>query len=298
MHPDPLFGRVLLLADAGELAPALEGFGLRCCATTGGNDALHAIIAADVAMDPFQLVIGADAALAAGLSRAPLLAPPRLLPMDAGLHGQSALRHAVATAFAPPVHQAELRVAGVNVAAGLANVGGDRPFYLKLLDAFYTAQRDTGTALSAHYRAQHWPDLARRSHALRGSAAGIGAQHVQEAAAALELQVKLHGQAEWEQYSALQEELERVLTGLRECFASLAGEAPQAAGGLAQARAAQERLILMLGQFDGDSLDVFAESKACLGAAFGVDVLAAIEEHLQRYEFDAARALLDLPSGH
>ena len=295
MNPEQLHGRVLLLADAGTLATLLEGFGLRCASAHGGNDALHAIIAADVAMDPFQLVIGADTMLAGGLSRAPLLAPPRLLPMDAAMHEPHALRSAVATAFAPPVRQAELRVAGVNVVAGLANVGGDRPFYLKLLDAFLTAQGETGKVMASHFHAGHWADLARRTHALRGSAAGIGAQHVQESAAALELQIKLHGQAKREEYDDLQQELKRVMSGLRECFASLADAAPQAAGGMDQARAAQGRLVLMLAQFDGDTLDVFADSKACLAAAFAPDLLELVEGHLQRYEFDAARALLVLP---
>lgn len=293
LPPGLLDGRVLVLAPDAHLLPALRALGLRAELAPDPNAALHGIIGADVILDPFQLVIGGGAQLAAGLARSHLLAPPRLMA-DGGLPDDGpALHAALASAFGPRAVQAAIEIAGIDSGAGLANVGGDRAFYLRLLERFWRAQQGAGALATGHALAGRWPELMRMAHTLRGSAAGVGASALHGAASTVERQVRQDGAASRAAVQTLAACLEAIVCELERYFASLDDAGQQLTLGTAQARTAQAKLVVMLNEFSGDTLDYFDECRASLTAILPPATLDQLAQHLERYEFDAARGLLD-----
>ncbi len=286
----PLEGRVLVLGPDSAHAAPLRELGLRTDTAPDLMAALHAIISADVAMDPYALVLGASVELGASLARAPLLAAPRLL--DPGALAPDAVQAAVAFAMASVRSAPPILLQGVDTALGLNNVGGDRPFYVKLLERFLRAQQGTAQALGAEAAAGDWVACARRAHSLRGSAASVGADELRQAAEALEHAVGKHGAAP-EELALLFPALGKVMAGLEEFFSSQHDPCQISLLNKAQALAAKAELVVLLDDFSGDTLDFFEEARASLAQLFEAGTLQALAGHLERYEFAQARELLE-----
>jgi HPt (histidine-containing phosphotransfer) domain-containing protein len=77
-------------------------------------------------------------------------------------------------------------IAGVDMAAGLRRVGGNRDLYRKLLCKLATDYADTAVRLSMELREERREDATRRVHSLKGIAGNLGVVSVQSAATALE----------------------------------------------------------------------------------------------------------------
>lgn len=281
----PPEGRVLLLGAAGVQAAQLGVLGLRCDCAPDTTSALHAILAADQALDPFLLVVGATDALAASMAPAHLLAAPRLL-FDAS-------PDAVAAAIAglPRRHGGMPQIAAIDTTVGLKNVGADQAFYLKLLDRFWHAQRGAGPAFAAEAAAGDWAALVSRAHSLRGSAASIGAMALRQAAERLEHAADLRGPVTAE-LPALQRALAEVVAGLDEFFSSQIDQSQVFVLDRAEALGARDQLVVLLKDYSGDALDYFDAVKACLAQLMTPGQLLELAGHIERYEFEAARAVL------
>lgn len=288
----PLEGRVLVLAPHEALVPLLHALGLRAEAAAEPGAALHTLLNADLALDPFQLVIGTTPQLAASLAGAQLLAAPQLLTAGAALHDPLRLREAMAAAIAPRAPPEPLVIEGIDTVAGLENLGGDRTFYLKLLERFWRLHRASLVLLMQAAQARRWDEVMRLAHALRGSAAGIGARAVREAADQLELAIHDNGEPAPGQAMALAGELGAVLAALTEFHESGHDAGHAASPDLAHARAVRAKLEVLLSEFSGEAIDYFDEEGASLEAILPKAALEQLAGHLERYEFDAARAIL------
>lgn len=181
---------------------------------------------------------------------------------------------------------------GIDADAGLKNVGGDQAFYLKLLERFWRTQEGAPAALAGAAQAGQWSAAGARAHSLRGSASGIGAQALREAAEALETAVGPQGRAAGAELEALLAALTAVLEGLDEYFSTHLDSPQHPLADTGRAVAAMAQLDLMLSEFSGEAGDFFEECKDVLAAALAPAAIALLDWHMQRYEFDAARALL------
>lgn len=183
---------------------------------------------------------------------------------------------------------------GIDAGAGLSNVGGDQAFYVKLLERFWRTQHGAACAFADAAGAGDWRAVGERAHSLRGSAAGIGAQALREAAEALELAVgqqRLPATAELE---VLQAALALVFGSLDKYFSTHVDSHQYLVADMARAAAAKAQLDVMLSEFSGEAGDFFDSCKNDLAAALPPAAIVLLEGHMQRYEFDAARAVLAL----
>lgn len=183
-----------------------------------------------------------------------------------------------------------LPIAGLDTGAGLEHVAGDHAFYLKLLGRFARSHRDAACALRASATTENWQQLALLAHSLRGSAAAIGATTLRQDAARLEQHAA--SQAPWAPRDAerLAADLEELVAGLRRHLAP--ASAPATAADARQVHAVRARLAAVLAEFSGDAPDFFDESRHVLAAVLAQPALAQLADHIERYEFDAARVLL------
>ena len=190
------------------------------------------------------------------------------------------------------LHRAQLE--GIDTDAGLRNVGGDQAFYVRLLERFLRAQQGAVNALALEAGEADWSALGRRAHTLRGSAAGIGAHALQLHAEALEQAVAYGGAPDPEILAAMSSSLAVVLAGLEAYFLTHLDVRQSLASDHTRALAAKAQLVAMLSAFSGETNDFFEDCRADLAAALPPAAMRLLEGHVDRYEFDAARALLEL----
>ncbi|MES2299104.1 MAG: Hpt domain-containing protein [Pseudomonadota bacterium] len=185
---------------------------------------------------------------------------------------------------------------GLDLAAGLARVGGDQAFYFKLLERFLHTQRANVGAVPDDAVAQRWAQLEQRAHTLRGSAANIGALALEQAAAALELALRDGGVPATALVETLVAAMRVVFDGIEQHLARQQHGAAQATAapdaGEVAARAAAARLLELLGQYSTDALDYFEDERSHLATILAPDALDAILTRLESYDMDGARALL------
>jgi HPt (histidine-containing phosphotransfer) domain-containing protein len=141
-------------------------------------------------------------------------------------------------------------------------------------------------------RAQRWDEVARLAHALRGSAAGIGARTLHDVADQVELHIRDNGAAIPDQALALAGELGAVLAELALYHEGVHDAGQTVAADTTPAHAAMARLDVLLGEFSGETNDFFDESAASLAQILPPSTMSALAGHLERYEFEAARAVL------
>jgi len=195
-------------------------------------------------------------------------------------------------------------LSGIDSAFGLRHVAGNAALYVQLLDRFRATQREAGRQIAEDYRARRLPQAAVRAHTLRGVAGNIGARELQTLAQAVE-----------EGLSLAEPDPGRLAAGVRALAAAVdatmesldnyfASRAAQAATGPApgiqiepavlpgDAAQAIAQLAQLLAEFSGDATDYFEAVRAQLAAVLETPVLARLEQHLSRYEFEEARQLL------
>jgi hypothetical protein len=89
---------------------------------------------------------------------------------------------------------------------------------------------------------------------------------------------------------ALEAAVEGVMQSLDRYFGS--SEAAQLPATPASAAQALDQLTTLLEEFSGEATDYFEAAKSRLAAILDARVLASVESHLSRYEFEEARMLL------
>jgi len=195
-------------------------------------------------------------------------------------------------------------LSGIDSAFGLRHVAGNVDLYVQLLDRFRATQREAGRQIRDDYQARRLPQAAVRAHTLRGVAGNIGARELQTLAQAVEEGLSL---AEPDRgrlaagVRALDAAVAATMASLDNYFASRAAQAASQPAPAVQiestvlpADAAQAvaQLGQLLAEFSGDATDYFETVRAQLAAVLETTVLARLEQHLSRYEFEEARQLL------
>ncbi|CAH0262134.1 Signal transduction histidine-protein kinase BarA [Massilia sp. Bi118] len=195
-------------------------------------------------------------------------------------------------------------LSGIDSAFGLRHVAGNVALYVQLLDRFRATQRDAGSQIREDYQARRLAQAAARAHTLRGVAGNIGARELQTLAQAVEEGLAL---AEPDRgrlaagVRALDAAVDATMHSLDQYFASRAAQAaiqpaPPAQEAVTHAPAdtlqAIAQLEQLLAEFSGDATDYFETVRGQLAGVLETPVLARLEQHLSRYEFEEARQLL------
>jgi signal transduction histidine kinase/ligand-binding sensor domain-containing protein/DNA-binding response OmpR family regulator/HPt (histidine-containing phosphotransfer) domain-containing protein len=180
-------------------------------------------------------------------------------------------------------------VPGLDVADGLARVGGNTKLYKKLLHRFATTEADAAeriaTALAAPDRA-----LAERlAHTIKGVAGNIGAAEVQQAAAVLEQAIK---------ESAPAGDIERARTSLEKFLASLIQGVRTAlervdrhttpAGDPQEMKITVDRLSRYLDEADGSAIAYFESAGHYLQPLFSAQEFQRFASLIKNYAFSEA----------
>ncbi|KAA6186042.1 transporter substrate-binding domain-containing protein [Thiohalocapsa marina] len=211
---------------------------------------------------------------------------------------------------APPAAEAGLSgLDGIDTAAGLRRVQGNRALYVKLLRKTAQTQADTVEQYDNAVAAGDWTLAQRLIHSLKGVAGTLGARELQAASARLETSVKAR-QPDAAARTQVQQALGRVLAAI----AGLPGASPQAAAtavsddaeraGLASAEPSIEasverstelltelRALIAASSFAAvERLEVARDVLIAAGLATSVEQLQAA---LYEYDFDAAQAIID-----
>ncbi|PZP96908.1 MAG: histidine kinase [Variovorax paradoxus] len=189
-------------------------------------------------------------------------------------------------------------IPGLDTAAGLRRVGGNRGLYLRLLQQFAQGQADAVQRIEAALAAGRPQDAERAAHTVRGVAGNLGLAALHAAAATLEDAVR-HGGDVPAALSAFEAELMARVQALRAAWGTDAGMpvvAPAGAPAIDAAQAAGhvQQFARLLADCDAQAEDYLAEHRAALAQVCGVEAVAAIARAVQAFDFDAAlQALRD-----
>jgi two-component system, sensor histidine kinase and response regulator len=178
---------------------------------------------------------------------------------------------------------------GVDVATACRRLSGKRDLFLDLLRNFSAAWSGVMATLYAAVVRGDWPAACYTVHTLRGVAANLAMPAVTVAAAALE-DALTHDDPD-----ALPDRLEALAIALRPVLAGLA-RLPRAASPAAAPTTLDpdllapvlRRLAALVQQCDMAAEDCFVDLKAIVGARAASPSMTALEQQLNRLEWDAA----------
>ena len=213
----------------------------------------------------------------------------RWCPQHSAQQGQTA-----PTGAAEP----ELRIAGLDVEAGLLRTLGNRAFYLQMLERFRNGQREVGDDIRQsleHNRAQ----AERFAHTLKSTAGQLGAGAVYQLSARLESAIR--GGVQPQALEPLLAELDDTLRALHEAIgAVLPATAPAEVSAQDrqqvdrdEAQAVISRFARLLKECDGEAVDLLEQVSTLLASTLDDEVLACVERAAKQYDFDAALSALN-----
>ena len=226
-------------------------------------------------------------------------------PVEPMLLARTLLRWIRPSGAAPQMEG--LDIEGLQWRDGLRRCGGKPDFYRSMLGQFVQRWKNSGQQVSALLEQSQWEDAARLVHSLKGVAGNLGATQVQ--AAAMELEPQLSALREQRdpasleraadalarlqsQLSPLMERLERALSAIGTAEAS----PRQAAVPPEELQALALRLGEMLELGDVGLMPLMEEKAAAMRQLLGARH-RDFERAVRRYDFDAARRLLDGQDG-
>ncbi len=194
---------------------------------------------------------------------------------------------------APAAADAVPDIEGIDVAAGLKRVAGNRRLYRSLLEQFVAKQAGAAGFIEEALRRGDRTAAERIAHTLKGVAGNLGIGAVQASAANLEKAIR-DGQDSITGFLAvLRPELEsqavRIQAALGEKASSPAGPGEFDAG---KGRAAIARLMGLIDANDGEAADAIEEVAAVLAGKVDCSRLDDLRASVDEFDFDAARTKL------
>ena len=192
--------------------------------------------------------------------------------------------------------------AGLDVRAGLHHADGQAALYLRVLQRFVRDYAGFGRGLERVVAAGDWEDAIRQAHTLKGLAASIGANEIQQRVDALETALRRHGTAEARSALVTAEVLLGPLVdALREHFDAAShspapGEAGTAAGpGLPASALAPwlAQLRELLRQADVEARVQWAQRPGEVAESLTPQAIEGISLALHNFEFELALRWLD-----
>jgi two-component system, sensor histidine kinase and response regulator len=175
-------------------------------------------------------------------------------------------------------------IAGLDAAAGLKRVAGNRALYLKLLRQFCAKQADAGQRVATALAAKDRAAAKRVAHTVNGVAGNIGLVVLREEAVRLEAALKSR-KSVTRVLSAFEAELARTMTALRD---ALGEDRPVAAVRASVDPAQLRRLAALLSQSDGEAADYFTEHAGAIRALFDGDDWTQFEQAMRNFDFEVA----------
>ncbi|MBB4845248.1 signal transduction histidine kinase/DNA-binding response OmpR family regulator/HPt (histidine-containing phosphotransfer) domain-containing protein [Paucibacter oligotrophus] len=232
----------------------------------------------------------------------------------AGLSPEAAaqdLQQRLSKFIAKPSPEGEALIAalpGLDIAAALPRFVNDAGSLRNTLQGFCVNQGHALEELGSALQRQDWAEGERLAHTLKGLSATFGMGALARASAALEQalrQPEPEAQALRSGMAELSQVLQSVLAQLHAYFGTAAtvelfvqaGGANSAPGDPAAAQALQERLRQLLQDSDLDALALAEAQTPLLRTWLGPTRTETLLRHLQRFDFDAALAVLDLAKG-
>ncbi|MBF0421646.1 MAG: response regulator [Magnetococcales bacterium] len=194
-------------------------------------------------------------------------------------------------------------IAGLNVKAGVARMGGRVDGYLKLLSRFCSNQRSAVAAIRQALRALDVDTACRLAHTLKGVAATIGAESLSWRAADVESRLRTRRHHDNDDLNALLEQMAVALESLCQSIDASVPHSPPVANvfSVAQvedAKIINERNALMLQAFQQlESYDASAEETLArmqrlpMTDDLATDLIRVMDKVAQ-YDFESARDLL------
>jgi two-component system, sensor histidine kinase and response regulator len=169
---------------------------------------------------------------------------------------------------------------GLDTAAGLRRVGGNRKLYLSLLRQFVERQANAAAQVATAD-----PATAERiAHTVKGVAGNLGLTSLAPVAGTLEAALR-SGQGMKSALSAFEAEMARTVASLQE---ALGAEAAPAAASAAPDLDALRRLAALLAASDGDAADFFREHEAGIRPLFEGGDFRGFEQAVSGYDFEVA----------
>jgi CheY-like chemotaxis protein len=187
-------------------------------------------------------------------------------------------------------------ITGLDVAGGLKVVSGKLPLYLRVLKMFASTHQGDATKLFDALDSGRLDDARNIAHALKGSAANIGARKIQEIAAGIELPLKQNlSNASSLAHNLLVDlglELDRFIEQLAALQDDSAGKPADQSSGTADAEVLLARLRELLGTDDMASQRYFAANRAEFDGALGSERARQIAGLIDECNFELAQAAL------
>lgn len=187
------------------------------------------------------------------------------------------------------------KLVGLNVQEALQRLLGNEELYQKLLQEFALDQEAAVTAAQEAMLQEDWEVAVRTAHTLKGSAANLGAMALSKSAAQLEMALR-GKEATPDLFQQAQEELQRVLSSIREAWPSEAAEeaTPQAGeGAWLQAEPELGELRRLLAEFDSEAQEYFQAHKKNWAPLFDAMEFSRLEQLLRRFELEDALTQLN-----
>ena len=209
-------------------------------------------------------------------------APPASAPSPAAAPEEAALQARLSA------------IAGLDLAAGLRVVRGRLPSYARLLTLFAQGHAGDLAALRRALAADDRSAVQQLAHALKGSAATLGAEGVRQGAAALEQAVRTAAPgAELETSMAgLEGALTPLLTALGQFLAADPPPMPPSASERDRALGVLTRLESLLAADDTRAGDLWLTGAVLAQSVLGPDAAARLGGEIESFAFDAALATL------
>ncbi len=184
---------------------------------------------------------------------------------------------------------------GIDVADGLARMGGNARTYRRILASFRDGQADAPREVEAALASGDRESAQRIAHTLKGVSGNLGATGVYSAAAALESGVRDGEQDLGPAIQAVEAALGPVLAGIDTMRAAEAASAPS--GGPAPVdrdaiEAISARLDAQLEGFDSDATDTVDELCAALAGTSHAPAGSTLAAVVHAFDFDSAREQL------
>jgi signal transduction histidine kinase/CheY-like chemotaxis protein len=188
-------------------------------------------------------------------------------------------------------------IKNLDLEGGLKVVSGKQPLYYRLLKLFASTHRDDADKLQVALNEGRVDDAQNLAHALKGSAANIGARKIQEIAAGIELPLKQHLDDEPALVRSRVTDLKRELESLNKQIAALPDEpagqfAPHTPGEAADIAPVIEKLRELLAANDIVSQQYFAAHRAEFEHALGSARDQQIADLIDRFDYEAALVAL------
>ncbi|MBS1143216.1 MAG: hypothetical protein H6R14_622 [Proteobacteria bacterium] len=188
-------------------------------------------------------------------------------------------------------------IKGLDLDSALKVVSGKLAFYCRLLRLFAGTHAEDPAKLAKALDHGLLEEARNIAHALKGSAANIGAHKVREIAASIELPLKQKLSdapiLARTQLAALQRELDELIEQLKSLPEDLAGPgAPSEPASPAETTQFLEKLRELLQSGDMAAQGYFAEHRNAFDQAFGQALATEMENQIKRFDFEPALAIL------